>query len=85
MTYDTNRKMNPPLRTLADREAILMGLADGTIDVIASDHAPHVSEDKDVEFDAAAFGVVGLETSLAVVMTYLIEKEILLPSELVEK
>jgi dihydroorotase len=85
MTYDTNRKMNPPLRTQADREAILLGLADGTIDVIASDHAPHVSEDKDVEFDAAAFGVVGLETSLAVIMTYLIEKEILLPSELVEK
>lgn len=83
--YDTNRKMNPPLRTRADREAILDGLADGTIDVIASDHAPHVSEEKDVEFDAASFGVIGLETSLGVAMTYLIEKEILSPSELVEK
>jgi len=77
--------MNPPLRTQADREAILMGLADGTIDVIASDHAPHVSEDKDVEFDAAAFGVVGLETSLAVIMTYLIEKKSCFPRNLSKK
>jgi dihydroorotase len=83
--YDTNRKMNPPLRTRLDQEALWAGLADGTIDVIASDHAPHVSEEKDVEFDAAAFGVIGLETSLAIAMTYLIEKDILLPSELVEK
>ena len=84
-SYNTNMKMNPPLRTKKDQEALLAGLADGTIDVIASDHAPHVSEEKDVEFDAAAFGVIGLETSLPVIMTYLIEKKLLRPSQLVEK
>jgi dihydroorotase len=84
-TYSTNMKMNPPLRTERDRQALLEGLADGTIDVIASDHAPHVSEEKDVEFDAAAFGVIGLETSLAVVMTCLVAKNILSPSQLVQK
>jgi dihydroorotase len=85
MDYNTNLKMNPPLRTRRDRQALLDGLADGTIDVIASDHAPHVSEEKDVEFDAAAFGVIGLETSLAVSMTHLIPTTILRPSELIEK
>jgi dihydroorotase len=84
-SYNTNMKMNPPLRTERDRLAVLEGLADGTIDVIASDHAPHVSEEKDVEFDAAAFGVIGLETSLAVTMTSLIAKEALSPSEIVKK
>ena len=77
--------MNPPLRTARDRSAVIEGLADGTIDVIASDHAPHVSEEKDVEFDAAAFGVVGLETSLAAVLTYLVNIDILLPADVVEK
>ncbi len=75
--YDTNKKMNPPLRTARDRDAIIEGLLDGTIDVIASDHAPHVPEEKDVEFDAAAFGVIGLETSLGVVLTSLVKKNIL--------
>jgi dihydroorotase len=83
--YDTNRKMNPPLRTAHDRNEIVAALADGTIDVIASDHAPHVSEEKDVEFDAASFGVVGLETSLAIALTHLVDKDILLPADLVEK
>jgi dihydroorotase len=83
--YDTNKKMNPPLRTARDRDAIIQGLVDGTIDVIASDHAPHVPEEKDVEFDAAAFGVIGLETSLAVVLTSLVKKNILTPSEMVMK
>lgn len=83
--YDTNKKMNPPLRTESDRVAIIEGISDGTIDCIASDHAPHVPEEKDVEFDAAAFGVIGLETSLAVVMTYLVNKNILLPADMVEK
>jgi dihydroorotase len=83
--YDTNRKMNPPLRTAHDRNEIVAALADGTIDVIASDHAPHVSEEKDVEFDAASFGVIGLETSLAITLTYLVDKDILLPADLVEK
>jgi dihydroorotase len=85
VAYNTNLKMNPPLRTKRDQAAIMKGLSDGTIDVIASDHAPHVSEEKDVEFDAAAFGVIGLETSLPVVMTCLTGKNILSPSGLVEK
>jgi dihydroorotase len=83
--YNTNRKMNPPLRTARDRDEIIAALADGTIDVIASDHAPHVSEEKDVEFDAASFGVIGLETSLAAALTYLVDKDILMPTDLVEK
>ncbi len=63
--YDTSTKMNPPLRAAADREAVLAGLADGTIDAVASDHAPHCAEEKDVEYDRAPFGIVGLETSVA--------------------
>jgi dihydroorotase len=62
--YDTNFKMNPPLRSEKDRQAVIEGLVDGTIDVIASDHAPHSVDEKDLEFDRAAFGIVGLETSL---------------------
>ncbi len=63
--YDTNFKMNPPLRSEEDRQAVIQGLSDGTIDVIASDHAPHSVVEKDVEFDMAAFGIIGLETSLS--------------------
>ncbi len=62
--YDTNAKVNPPLRTAADVAAIKEGLADGTLDAIACDHAPHTSLEKDLEFEAAAFGLIGLETSL---------------------
>jgi dihydroorotase len=62
--YDTNAKVNPPLRTDADVAAIKDGLADGTLDAIACDHAPHTSLEKDLEFEAAAFGLIGLETSL---------------------
>jgi dihydroorotase len=62
--YDTNTKMNPPLRESADRDAMLSGLADGTIDVIATDHAPHHYDEKHVEFDRAPFGIVGLETAV---------------------
>ncbi len=62
--YDTHFKMNPPLRSEKDRQAVIQGLSDGTIDVIASDHAPHSKEEKDLEFDSAAFGIVGLETAL---------------------
>ncbi len=61
--YDTNTKMNPPLREAADRDAMLEGLADGTVDVIATDHAPHHADEKLVEFDRAPFGIVGLETA----------------------
>jgi len=75
--YDTNRKMNPPLRTSEDVEAVREALADGTIDAIATDHAPHAVEEKIVEFDRAPFGVVGLETALAVVMTHLVRPGLL--------
>ena len=66
--YDTNAKVNPPLRTTADIAAIKTGLADGTLDAIASDHAPHSSLEKDLEFVAAAFGLIGLETSLGLTL-----------------
>ena len=69
--YDTNFKMNPPLRSAADREAILVALADGTVDAIASDHAPHASHEKEVEFERAAFGITGLETALGLAITIL--------------
>ena len=72
-TYDTNFKMNPPLRTAEDRDALHAGLADGTIDAIATDHAPHAVEEKEAEFDQAPFGTIGLETALAAVLTFVVE------------
>src|SRR5690606_1285356 len=63
--YNTNAKMNPPLRAPRDREAVMRGIADGAIDVIATDHAPQSRIEKDVEFDRAANGIIGLETSLS--------------------
>jgi dihydroorotase len=68
--YDTNAKVNPPLRPTADVQACIEGLADGTIDAIATDHAPHAIEDKLCEFDFAAFGISGLETALALCLTF---------------
>jgi len=76
-TFDTNAKVNPPLRTKKDVEAIRRGLKDGTIDCIATDHAPHSIEEKEVEFDFAPPGLVGLETALGLVITELISKRIL--------
>lgn len=70
--YDTNFKMNPPLRSARDREAILAGLADGTIEVLCSDHAPHCGYEKEVEFDYAPFGITGLETELALSLMQLV-------------
>src|SRR6266550_639411 len=70
--YDTNAKMNPPLREAADRDAMLAGLADGGIDVIATDHAPHHADEKLVEFDRAPFGIVGLETCVPLVFDRLV-------------
>ena len=67
--YNTNFKMNPPLRSASDREAILVALADGTIDAIATDHAPHATHEKQVEFERASFGITGLETALALAIT----------------
>jgi dihydroorotase len=83
--YDSNFKMNPPLRESDDVLAVLEGLKDGTIDAIASDHAPHTENEKEIEFDRAAFGVIGLETTLGVAVTWLIEKKILSWSALVER
>ncbi|MBZ5682286.1 MAG: dihydroorotase [Acidobacteriia bacterium] len=72
--YNTNFKMNPPLRSATDREAILVALADGTVDAIATDHAPHAAHEKQVEFDRAAFGITGLETALALAVTKLLRE-----------
>lgn len=84
-SYDPNFKMNPPLRTQGDIEALREGLKDGTIDAIATDHAPHTEADKDVDFDHAPFGVVGLETALGVIVSELVEKGVLSWKELVTK
>lgn len=82
--YSTHAKMNPPLRTKEDVEAVCKGLADGTLDVIATDHAPHSPVEKDVEFDQAANGIIGLETSLALGLR-LVESGVLSLTGLIEK
>jgi len=75
--YDTNAKVNPPLRTAADLREIIRGIKDGTIDAIATDHAPHTVEDKKIEFGLAATGMVGLETALGLVLTKLVATKML--------
>lgn len=82
--YNTNAKMNPPLRTQEDVDAIIEGIADGTIDVIATDHAPHSQDEKNVEFDLAPFGIVGLETALSLSLE-LVEKGIITLEEMIKK
>jgi dihydroorotase len=77
VTYDTNLKVNPPLRGAEDRDALRRGVADGTIDAIATDHAPHAVEEKEAEFDGSPPGTIGLETALAAVLTELVEPGIL--------
>jgi dihydroorotase len=72
--YDTNLKMNPPLREAADRDALIEGLRDGSIDAIATDHAPHHADEKAVEFDRAPFGIVGLETCVPIVFDRLVHR-----------
>jgi dihydroorotase len=72
--FDTNYKMNPPLRTQHDVDALLDGIADGTLSILASDHAPHAGFEKEVEFDAAPFGIVGLETELGLFLDLLVHK-----------
>lgn len=84
-SFDSNFKVNPPLRSREHVEALLEGLCDGTIDVIASDHAPHAKEKKMQELDRAPFGVVGLETALSIVITKLIEPGYLSWSQALEK
>ena len=84
-TYDTNFKMNPPLRTKADVDEILLGLKDGTIDCIASDHAPHSAEEKEAEFEHAPNGITGLETQVGLALTELYHKKIITLGQLIEK
>ncbi|MDD5449354.1 MAG: dihydroorotase [Candidatus Omnitrophica bacterium] len=83
--FDTNTKMNPPLRTAEDLEAIKQGLLDGTIDAIATDHAPHTEDEKDTDFDSAPFGIIGLETALPLAVMELIDKAVLKWPALIEK
>src|SRR4029079_12641661 len=73
VTYDTNFKVNPPLRTPEDREALRRAVGEGTIDAIATDHAPHAVEEKEAEFDLSPPGTIGLETALAAALTHLVE------------
>ena len=84
IAYDTNTKMNPPLRETADRDAMLAGIADGTVDVIATDHAPHHYDEKKVEFDRAPFGIVGLETAVPLALDRLVHAGVIGLARLVE-
>jgi len=72
--FDTSCKMNPPLRSQADVDALLEGVADGTVSILVSDHAPHADFEKEVEFDAAPFGIIGLETELGLFLDLLVHK-----------
>ena len=83
--YDTNFKMNPPLRSAKDRDAILAGLIDGTIEILASDHAPHCDYEKEVEFDYAPFGITGLESELALSLMQLVHNKRISLSDLIAK
>jgi dihydroorotase len=84
-SFDSNTKMSPPLRTRADVDAVRQGLHDGTIDVIATDHAPHSFDEKEVEFQAAPFGIIGLETAIGLALTELFHTNLLSISRMVEK
>jgi dihydroorotase len=82
--YDPNVKMNPPLRETADRDAMLRGIADGSVDVIATDHAPHHYDEKQVEFDHAPFGITGLETAVSLCLDRLVHADVISLSRLIE-
>ena len=84
-TYDPIYKVNPPLRTAADTEALRAGLADGTIDAVATDHAPHPLEDKDCEWAAAAFGMLGLETALSIVQETMVDPGLMTWADVAER
>jgi dihydroorotase len=84
VSYDTNVKMNPPLRSIRDRDEMLKGLADGSVDVIATDHAPHHYDEKKVEFDLAPFGIVGLETCVPICFDRLVHTGLITLPRLVE-
>ncbi len=81
--YDTHFKVNPPLRTRVDVEALLQGIADGVVEILASDHAPHCSYEKEVEFDDAPFGIIGLETELGLFLTELVHKKVISLSKMI--
>ena len=82
--YDTNTKMNPPLREAADRDAMVQGIVDGSVDAIATDHAPHHYDEKKVEFDRAPFGIVGLETAVPLAFDRLVHAGLIRLSRLIE-
>ncbi len=84
VAYDTNAKMNPPLREEADRDAMLQGIVDGSVDVIATDHAPHHADEKHVEFDQAPFGITGLETAVSLCLDRLVHTGLIPLPRLVE-
>jgi dihydroorotase len=84
VAYDTNVKMNPPLRETADRDAMLQGIVDGSVDVIATDHAPHHYDEKHVEFDRAPFGITGLETAVSLCFDRLVHTGLITFSRLIE-
>jgi dihydroorotase len=84
VSYDTNLKMNPPLRERADVDAVLQGLRAGTVDAIASDHAPHQRDEKEVEFDRAPFGIIGLETAVSLALDRLVHRGIITLRRLVQ-
>ena len=84
VSYDTNVKMNPPLRSSADRDEMLKGIADGSVDAIATDHAPHHYDEKKVEFDLAPFGIVGLETCVSMCLDRLVRPGVIGLARLVE-
>ena len=84
-TYDTNTKVNPPIREEIDKQAILEGLKDGTLDCIVTDHAPHHADDKNVEYDQAAFGISGIETSFGFAVKYLYKAGVLSLNEIADK
>jgi dihydroorotase len=82
--YDTNLKMNPPLRQTEDRDAMISGIADGSVDVIATDHAPHHADEKHVEFDHAPFGITGLETAVSLCIDRLVHAGVISLARFVE-
>ena len=83
--YDANFKMNPPLRSAADRQAVLEGVADGTLEILSSDHAPHCDFQKEVEFDSAPFGITGFETELPLSLMQLVDRGYLTLGQMIEK
>ncbi len=85
LKYGTNAKMNPPLRTQSDVEAVIEGLRDGTIEVICTDHAPHSADEKSHPLDKAPFGIVGLETAVGLTYTYLVDKGIITLEDMINK